>query len=131
MLFTLDALISMVVAVGLITAAIFALKNINTNAWSNSNINELSMDYLTMLENENALEDAVISMSTEDLKFFLNSFVRRSMCAKIKLYDTSDNLLLVEVKTGCFSSDDIEVTKRSFVSDGEMYYAVMEGWFNE
>jgi len=131
LLFTMESMLALIITLVIVLSAVFALKSINMNAWRDTNLNELGMDYLTLLENDGTLRQAVISSDGTQIKSFLNVFVRKNICAKIKLYDETNSLLLVEAKTGCLHSNTLEVTKRSFVANGDMYYAVFEGWYSE
>lgn len=131
LLFTLDSIFALFVALVILTSVIFALKTITVDDWSKNNINELSMDYLTVLEESGRLRNAIDYSGTTEIKVFLNIVVSENICAKLKIYDSSDNIVLSEVKTGCGFSNSVSLTKRSFVAEGEFYYAVLEAWYHE
>ena len=130
-LFTLDSIFALLIGLIILTSVIYNLHSIEVNNWSETNINELGMDYLTMLENDDTLKQTVSTANTYQLKVFLNIFVRQNICAKIKIYDSSDRLLMLETRTGCFDNDIVFNTRRSFVVDGVIYYAVFEGWYDK
>jgi hypothetical protein len=130
-LFTLDSIFALVIALIILSAVIFSLRSLSVKNWSETNINELGMDYLTILENNDMLEYSVNSQTTGELKTFLNSFLKENMCGKLRIYDSSDNMILEESKTGCVDQKSVFITKRSFVVNNNFYYAAFEGWYNE
>ena len=130
-LFTLDSVLALVIALIVLLSVIFTLRSLTINRWTETNINELSMDYLTILEYDNTLSATVVTEDTTALKTFLNANTKDSICGRIKIYDSTDTLILLETKTGCYNSDELFVTKRSFIANDAYYYAVLEGWYNE
>lgn len=131
MLFTIDSIFALVIALVILLSVIFTLKSLDIKSWTETNINELGMDYLTVLEHSGELKNAVITSDTGEIKEFLNRIVKQNICGKIKIFDQNDNLLIIETKTGCLDSHESYMTKRSFVAEDNFYYAVFEGWYNE
>jgi hypothetical protein len=89
------------------------------------------MSHLVILEQTDLLKEVIDTHSTENLKSYLNTYFQLNICAKLLIYNSSNDLIYTEIKTGCFDSEKSAITKRSFVVNQDFYYVELEGWYRE
>lgn len=128
-MFTLDAVMALVVASFLILASFNYISETQAINWNSPNIIKISFNSLAVLELSETLQSAIENSDVSEVEEFLNNLFPEQVCATIGVYDSADSLLLTALKTGCSSSAHPAVNYRSFTVNGNVYYAKMEAWY--
>ncbi len=128
---TLDVLFALLITATLLSAILFNLRSISLDEWTDNRLIENSMSHLVLLEQTGLLKDVIVSESTDNIKTYLNTYLQLNICSKILIYNESSELMYTEIKTGCFDSRKIAITKSSFVVNEEFYYVELQGWYRE
>ncbi|MBW2984326.1 hypothetical protein KY361_04380 [Candidatus Woesearchaeota archaeon] len=128
-IFSLDAILAVIIAGVMILACFFYLSHTSTNLYQNQDIYKISLDSLTILEKDNTLKTAVETNSTTTLQLFLDSLPAQ-LCGDITVYTSSSSAVLSAQKTGCTAKNESTIAVRSFVANNfNVYYARMEAWY--
>lgn len=128
LIFTLDAILALIVASSLILAS-FNYVSKAQMVWNKPTLLKISLNSLAVLELSQTLQDAVKASNADDTEEFLNNLLPNHVCAMVEFYDEADSLLLTAAKSGCTSSNYPTVNYRSFTANGNVYYARMEAWY--
>lgn len=130
-IFTLDAILAILVAVSLITTIYFFVSGIQTVDWSKVNLNNQIMDSLTVLELNDDLENSILTGSNTTLNTFLDDMFPHPACGYIELRDKYDALQMYSMKSNCSRAgrNEVFIARRTFITVGGIYYAMMEGWY--
>lgn len=127
--FTIDAIIAVIILIAFVSASYFYLKNINNN-FGDNDLFQVSQDSLTVLELNNELQSAIATSSISDIQVYIDNLLPSHVCADIALYDSSDILQLNATKTNCTSSDETSSSIRTFIVSNNFYYAKMRSWYD-
>jgi len=125
--FTLDAMFALFITMIFISVAVYYLDPVSDSLYTRMYLNQLTQDSLNVLEDSYALSNAVSSNSNATLNEF-QSELDRNVCSIIYIYDQANILKLTSVKTGCGTSNNLIVTRRSFLVGYKPYFARMEAW---
>jgi hypothetical protein len=130
-IFTLDAIIAIMAAIGLVAATYFFISGIQTSDLTKMNLNLQIMDSLAVLELKDNLKDAIVSGSNATLALFLDDMLPSHNCGYIELRDSNNDLQVHSIRGGCSLDNRTEIfmARRTFVVNGDPYYAKMEGWY--
>ena len=128
---TLDVLFALLITAVFLSAILFNLRSISLDEWTDNRLIENSMGHLVVLEQTGLLKNVIIADSISEVQNYLNIYLQLNICAKVLIYDDSNNLLYTIIKTGCFDSRKIAITKRSFVANQDFYYVELQGWYRE
>ena len=78
---------------------------------------------------DDTLKNAIESESSATITSFLNSLPSQ-ICAKIDLKSVDQVTIQNTSKTGCTSSEERVVARRTFIAnDFTVYYAEIESWY--
>jgi hypothetical protein len=128
-LFSLDAILAVVVAGSMIFACYFYLSKTTTNIYQNQDIYKLSLDSLAILEKDSTLKTAVETSNTTAIQQFLNSLSTQH-CGNITVYTSSSTAVLSAQKTGCTAKNESTIAVRTFIANNSnIYYAKIEVWY--
>jgi len=127
---TLDAAIAVVIALLMITGATFYLsQNSHLNLENPGYIT--AMDSLAMPEKNGGLGDYVSAGSTLKIDDLLGELPYDS-CITLTFYQVgaggSMQKLSTLSKTGCGYPDNYAIARGVFISNGQIYFAELEGW---
>jgi hypothetical protein len=124
-IFTLDAILSIIIAGLLITMTMMMSQQAPID-YTSTDLHIAAMDYLTVLEKDGTLRTAVETNSTNAMQAYLNT-THPQMCANITIYNNASAAILSTGKTGCNRGDDLAVARRVFLnSTGAIYSARMQ-----
>jgi len=126
--FTIDAIIAIIILIAFTSASFYYLKNMN-NDFGENDLFQISQDSLAVLELNNELQNAITTSSTSNIQVFIDNLLPSHVCADIMLYDSSDTLQLNTTKTNCISSDETSASIRTFIVNNNFYYAKMRSWY--
>jgi len=123
-IFTLDSIIAIVVAVGMITAIVFLVSQPKVS--SDEYLYKVTLDILTIAEKRGDLSKAVRGdpWAIQDFKGVLP----RSVCFQLDIYNETNGLVLHD-DTKCEKPNKYMLGKRSFVSDKKFYVANLKMWY--
>jgi hypothetical protein len=127
-IFSLDAVIAVIIAGMMLLACFFYLSQTSTNIYKSQDLYKVSSDSLTILEKGNTLKTAVEANSTAAIQQFLNSLPGQ-FCGNITIYTSASASLLSAQKTGCSSENEFSTAIRAFIAGNTEYYAKMELWY--
>jgi hypothetical protein len=128
LIFSLDAIIAVVIAGMMLLACFFYLSQTSANIYKEQNTYMVSLDSLTILEKDSTLKTAIEANSTAAIQQFLNS-IPNQFCANMTIYTSASAALLSAQKTGCTQKNESAVAVRIFIANQEAYYARMESWY--
>ena len=120
--FTLDAMFALFITMIFISVAVYYLDPVSDSLYTRMYLNQLTQDSLNILEDSYTLSNAVTSNSNTTLNEFQIELDRNY------IYDQANILKLTSVKTGCGTSKNLIVTRRSFLVGYKPYFARMEAW---
>lgn len=121
-IFTLDAILAILIAGVMITASYFYISQANIPMSNRPNLHKISMDALAVLEKDSTLKNSVQTGSASGLSEFLNSLAPQ-ICSKFTIYDDSSTLVLSALKSDCNITQPV-LSRRIFVLDNfSVYYA--------
>ena len=121
-IFTLDAILAILIAGVMITASYFYISQANIPMSNRQNLHKISMDALVVLEKDGTLKDSVQTGSASGLSEFLN-LLAPQICSKFTIYDDSSTLVLSSQKSDCNITQPV-LSRRVFVLDNfSTYYA--------
>lgn len=127
-IFTLDAVFALIVAVTITVAVIFHMSQVSKIPYSKQALNKIAQDSLTVLEKDGILKEAIETGSTETITTFLNSLPYQ-ICAGMDLKSADQSTIQSAVKTGCNSSEEAVIARRAFIANNfSTYYVRMEFW---
>ena len=130
LVYTIDAIFALVIAVFLISAILFYMKDPNI-LYNEQALQKFSQGSLTMMEKDGTFRNAVSSSSNTEIGTFLDSLPRQ-LCASISIIDQNLTQAVGEVnKTNCNIPDEYVFTRRLIVADSKPYYAEMYAGFYE
>ncbi|MBI2661776.1 hypothetical protein HYX09_05945 [Candidatus Woesearchaeota archaeon] len=123
-IFTLDAILAIIIGALIISASYFLLSRhdpgFNMNALS-----MMSFDSLAVLEKDSTFRNAADAKNPSGLAAFITSMPGNT-CANISVFDNSSMLITSSQKSGCSLNYSI-VSRRAFVSSNfSSYYAEMK-----
>ncbi|RME15155.1 MAG: hypothetical protein D6797_07230 [Bdellovibrio sp.] len=129
-IFTLDAIIAILVAASFILASFFYLSKATNVPYDRQGIYDLSLDSLAVLEKKGDLAYSVENGSNSTLVEFLNFSLSQQVCGEIKIFNTDTFQLLTATKPGCTPINETSFARRVFIANNsKIYYAEMEVWF--
>lgn len=128
LIFTLDAILALIVASSLILAS-FNYVSQTQVAWNRPTLLKISLNSLAVLELSQTLQEAVKTSDAVDVEEFLNNLLPDNVCARVEFYDEADSLLMTAAKSGCASSNYPTVSYQGLSVSGDIYYARMEAWY--
>ncbi|MCK4884161.1 MAG: hypothetical protein KAS30_04780 [Candidatus Diapherotrites archaeon] len=131
---SLDALIAALVLITIISISVFNLGQIDYSERNNLILKQNAMDFLTVIEKNNYLEDSIINNRTNEIRIYMNK-LPNSICFDLGIYSNSDyeNPVLSLLKSGCVSDfSDSATLNRSFIvrqnEKLEIYFARVTVW---
>jgi hypothetical protein len=133
-IFSMDAMIAMLLTLILFLSVGFYLTKIENNAVNTIYLKQVAADTLTVMEKSNALENAIRRDQTILARSFLNNLPFR-VCGEIRLISNNDlnNAKISLTKKECSSNyTELVVMQRSFLTETnnniEYYIAELKVW---
>jgi hypothetical protein len=130
LIFTLDGIFAILIALTLIFSSIFYLSQASSTFMNQRNLIQISQDSLTLLEKTKELKNFAETSTPANIQSYLDSLPYQ-ICAKLSI-ESSAGIQLQELsKSGCGNSAYSSVTERRvFVANSfTTYYAEMEAWY--
>ena len=130
---TIDAFLSVTLVLLFIILSFFYLSQISINSWDSIDLKNTIYDSSNVLEKSLVLENAVKSLSSEEILVNLNE-TSKSYCIQLSILKQSDlSPLIVALKSGCQKlTDQLFSYERTLVvksdSNFSFYVVRTEGW---
>ncbi len=129
MIFTLDALLAISIAILIASSCFVFLSKTSSGVYHVRGAYLISSDSLTVLEKSDALKEAITLNSTTSIEEFIGGMPSQ-VCGSVTVYDSLSSSKLSVQREGCTSKNLSAVAYRVFVDDEEnIYYAKMESWY--
>lgn len=129
MVFSLDAMIALIMAMLAISAIFVILVRSTERSDDTSGIYLMSLDTLAVLEKSHLLSTAVETNSTTAILQHLQA-LPSPVCSNITIYDTENRMVLTTAPASCTDHDQTSRAIRAFVDANlTTYLAVMEAWY--
>jgi len=129
-IFSLDAIIAVLIALLMITSILFYLSQ-NSHSPNRENLNNIALDSLVLLEKSGALSATVISLDPSALDSYLGT-LPYNICARIELFesraDGSLSKTLSHYRAGCSLPSSYIISRRVFIASRITYLAELEVW---
>jgi hypothetical protein len=129
-IFSLDAIIAVLIALFMITSIIFYISQ-NSHSKNRENLNNIALDSLVLLEKNGALSATAISLDPSALDSYLGT-LPDNICAKIDLFESQAggglHKTISHYRAGCPSSASYIISRRVFIASGSTYLAELEVW---
>ncbi len=122
---TLDSLVAILVALGMITASIYlvSIQEVSGDEYQY----QLASDILAVAEKTGALDYAARGNSYELEK--LQVSIPATVCFGLEIQDREENLVFSSRDTACPTTPEKYIqTRRTFVSNSHFYIATMRVW---
>jgi len=121
---TTDAILAMIVSALIMTSALALVSRFEAPLENARPLEDLSADFLAMLEKDGTLEDAAVSGGNGGLIAALGE-LPPSVCGHLQLYENG-TVVMQANRTGCACDTDLVVMHRAFVAredstEREMY----------
>lgn len=127
---TLDAAIAVVIALLMITGAMFYISQ-NSHLPLEDPGFIIAIDSLAILEKNGGLQEYVSAGSDTKLENLFGTMPYEN-CARLTFYRVEDSSIMQKLgaysREGCKYPEDYTLTRRVFISEGEIYLAELEGW---
>ena len=120
-IFTIDAILAVVIAGIMLSAAYFYVSDGYHSRGGQQNLYKISLDVLSALEKDGALQNSVNTGSASGISAFLNA-IPSQICSNITIYDSSSRIKASAQKQGCNITQPV-FSRRVFVSNFSAYYA--------
>jgi DUF1680 family protein len=131
LVFTLDAIFAIVIALSTFSAAFYYLNQISSTQHDDQNLIKLSMNSLTVLEKDGSLEYTIRTLNTNIVEQFLNN-TEGNICANITVYNYADEPVKSIIKDNCNTTQTFNFAKRVFIANkSQVFYTTMETWYDE
>lgn len=128
--FSVDAIIAIMVAVVLFSIAFFYLGEIEIQETSSTDLLEYSRSVLVVMEKDDVLADSILTGSSLGVVGFFDDHTKSNSCFSLEVEDVNGVQQYLVYKTGCGSTVNKDVVKRTFIVDkNEIYLAKMEAYY--
>ena len=121
MIFTIDAILAVVIAGIMLSAAYFYISDEYGEGDRQQNLYKISLDILSALEKDGALQNSVNAGSASGIGSFLNALPSQ-ICSNVTIYGNSSIIRASAQKQGCNLTQPV-FSRRVFVSNFSAYYA--------
>ena len=122
MIFTIDAILAVVIAGIMLSAAYFYISDEYGEGDRQQNLYKISLDILSALEKDGALQNSVNAGSASSIGSFLNALPTQ-ICSNVTIYDNSSIIRASAQKQNCNITQPV-FSRRVFVSGNfSAYYA--------
>jgi len=128
-IFSIDAILSIMITITLISASFFYMSQIHTIKWSQPNYFLTSLDTINVLRIDGTLENAINTLSGEKIQEFMNYTYDNNMCGSMNISDSSENTLISVNKTGCTSYEEVYVYRGTIVNNKKIYLITLKLWY--
>jgi len=129
LIFTLDALISVGIALTLVSGIYFYLSQSDVSSTTHD-LFAVGLDSLALLEHDGTLETAALKNNLTEIGDYLDALPNH-ICADITIRDGSKKKINNITKLHCQPSNQTSVVKRVFLVNSQPHLAEMELWFGE
>lgn len=128
--FSLDAILALIAAITLITAAFFYLSQIHVIKWSQPNYFLISLDTLNVLRIDGTLQTAIQTQNPANLTLFFDHMYGPQVCGALEIYKKGQpGIYLNATKTGCNSYEEVYVFRSTIFVAPSYYYTVLKVWY--
>jgi hypothetical protein len=128
--FSLDAIIAIMIAVVLFSIAFFYLAQVDIHETSSTDLVEYSRSVLVVMEKDEVLMNSILSDSSLEVVEFLDNYTKDHSCFSLEVEDVNGVQQYLVYKTGCGSTVEKDVVKRTFiVNKNDIYLAKMEVYY--
>jgi len=129
-LFSIDAIIAILIAIVLFSIAFYYLEDMDVGETGSTDLLEYSRGVLTVIEKNDVLVDSILFNSSLGVVEFFDNYTKDNSCFNLEVEDVNGVQQYLVYKTGCSSSVDKNVVKRTFIVNKEdIYLAKMEAYY--
>ena len=130
LIFTLDAIFALIIALTLIMGTLFLINQEN-QLFNEQALEFIAQDSLTVLEKDGSLSYAIEESTSVTINLFQENLPEQ-ICSLIVLKDSAGQQILSSLRSSCgTNAKKYSVARRSFILSSEPYYAEMTVWFKE
>ena len=128
--FSIDAIIAIVVAIVLFSIAFYYLGQVDIQETSSTDLLEYGRSVLVVMEKGDYLADSVVNDSSSVIVGFFDNYTKNNSCFNLEVEDVNGVQQYLVYKTGCGSTIEKDVVKRTFiVNKNDIYLAKMEAYY--
>ncbi len=120
-IFTIDAILAVVIAGIMLSAAYFYISEEYDAGDRQQSLHKMSLDVLSVFEKEGMLHNSVSAGSASSIGSFLDALPSQ-ICSNVTIYDNSSIIRASAQKQGCNITQPV-FSRRVFVSNFSSYYA--------
>ena len=128
-IFSIDAILSIMIALTLISASFFYLSQIHTVKWSQPNYFLTSIDTINVLRIDGTLRNAINTNNPTQIQRFMNLTYEDNICGSMNITDENNNLIFIVNKTGCSSYEEVHVYRGTIINNYKIYLITLKLWY--
>lgn len=130
LIFTLDAIFALIIAITLIMGVLFLINQEN-QLFNEQALEIVAQDSLTVLEKDGSLDGAIEGTTNITISLFQENLPDQ-ICSLIVLKNSAGQQVLSSLRSSCgTNAKQFSVARRSFISGSEPYYAEITAWYKE
>ncbi len=126
-IFTIDAILALILGLSIILASLFYLGKASAPSQGET-LQLISQDALAVMEKNGQLSESVSGATALPLESAID-MLPPNTCARLAVYSSLHEKISETLRQNCRFSEDYVLTRRLFVSEGNLYYAEMEAWY--
>lgn len=128
-IFTVDVIIAAAVVTVMLTSSYFILGDLKEVSPNHKYI--LATDSLATLDQSGDFKETIKEEEATVIQGYLDNAMPEQYCGNITIYDSTNNIILNAVKTGCTEKKpSLSIARRMVMVQGDPYRVKMEAWLN-
>ncbi len=130
MIFSLDAILSLIAGITLISASFFYLSQIHVIQWSEPSHFLTAIDTLNVLRIDGTFGNAIATDNGARIKEFFDVMYPENICGALFIYqENATQPFINETKTGCSTYDQVYVFRSTIYTRTKLYYILLRIWY--
>ena len=129
---TVDSFLGLTLMAVFMMLSLVYLSLVSLDSWNSIDLKDSCSDLVSILEKEGVIDRALLSSSSEEASFFINS-TPQSSCFELVVFDSLGDSVIHAIKTGCVknSSSVFSVERSIVLNDEEINFFIVRvnGWF--
>ncbi len=127
-LFSLDALLALLVLFIVLSTAYSQLATVKRSAWADAGLSQTGADTLAVLAKSGRLTAALNGNSSA--AYYVIGYVPSGVCAQLRIFNASDNQQMLISKANCGNrTGPVRIARRTFIYNGNPMWASLEAWY--
>jgi len=129
-IFSIDAILALVVTITLISASFFYLSQIQVIQWSQPNYFLTALDTLNILRSDGTLRASIKPPANgSSISTFMNAMYEDNICGSMTVQTRNGTLLYEANKTNCTHYNEVYVYRSSIVVDRNIHNITLKLWY--